>query len=163
MAERLSLRLGSSRILAALLGGAHVGAAAALWLAVPVVYALACSVALSVHLAWAVRRHALRTDARALIELDVLDDGSVSVCTRAGLRRTCRVGRSSFVSPLLAVLNLRPEGGRWTRHLLIAADSVDADGFRRLRVWLRWRWREGEQMPTTPSLAWPRDDNPSRR
>jgi toxin CptA len=146
MPERLSLRLGSSRLLAAMVGGAHVVAAAALWLAaVPVIYALACSMALSVHLAWVVRRDALRTDPHALIELDVVDDGSVSVGTRAGLRRAYRVGGSSFVSPLLAVLNLRPEGGRWEHHILIAADSVDAESFRRLRVWLRWRWRDGVQ------------------
>jgi toxin CptA len=129
-----------------MLGGAHVLAGAALWLAaVPVVYALACSVALSLHLAWVGRRDALRTDAHALIELDVLEDGLVSACTRAGVRCAYRVGGSSFVSPLLTVLNLRPEGGRWTRHILIAADSVDAESFRRLRVWLRWRWRAGVQ------------------
>jgi toxin CptA len=129
-----------------MLSGAHVLAVAALWLAaVPVVYALACGVALSLHLAWVGRRDALRTDARAMIELDVLDDGLVSACTRAGVRRAYHVGGSSFVSPLLTVLTLRPEGGRWTRHILIAADSVDAENFRRLRVWLRWRWRDGVQ------------------
>ena len=112
MAERLSLRLGSSRLLAAMLGGAHVVAAAALWLApIPAVYALACSVALSFHLRWVVRRHALRTDAGALIELEVVDDGSVLVCTRAGRWLAYRVAGSSFVSPLLTVLNLRPESG----------------------------------------------------
>jgi toxin CptA len=144
MVERLSLRLGPSRLLAAMLGGAHVVAAAALWLApIPVVYALACSVALVVHLAWVVRRHALRTDAGALIELEVVDGGSVSVSTRAGVRRVYRVGGSSFVSPVLTVLNLRSETGRARHHVLVAADSVDANGFRRLRVWLRWR--SGEQ------------------
>jgi toxin CptA len=144
--ERLSLHLSSSRLLATMLGGAHVLAAAAVWLAAaPVVYALACSVALSLHLAWVGRRDALRTDSHAMIELDVFDDGSVSACTRAGVRRAYRVVGSSFVSPLLTVLSLRPEAGGWTRHILIAADSVDAEGFRRLRVWLRWRWRDGVQ------------------
>jgi toxin CptA len=143
MAERLSLRLGPSRLMVAVLGGAHLVAAAALWLAaVPLVYALVCSVALAVHLAWVVRRDALRADSHALIEMDVNDDGSVFACTRAGVRREYRVSGSSFVSPLLAVLNLRIEGRRWTRHILIAADSVDAESFRRLRVWLRWRWRD---------------------
>ena len=146
MAERLSLRLGSSRLLAATLLGAHAMAAAALWLStVPAVFALACSLALSVHLARVVRRDALRTDPLALTELDVLENGAVSVCTRSGLQRAYRVGRSSFVSPLLVVLSLRPEAGRWRRQVLIAADSVDADNFRRLRVWLRWRWRDGTQ------------------
>ena len=144
-----------------MLGGAHVVPAAALWLApIPVVYALACSVALAVHLAWVVRRYALRTDAGALVELEVVDGGSVSVRTRAGVRRVYRVGGSSFVSPVLTVLNLRSETGRATHRVLVAADSVDANGFRRLRVWLRWRGRE--QTPVLRGLAWPRDDNPPR-
>ncbi len=152
MAERLSVRLGPSRVLAVMLGGAHVVAAAALWLAtLPVVYALACSVALSAHLAWVVRRHALRADPHALIELDMIDDGSVAVCMRGGLRRAYRVDGSSFVSPLFTVMNLRPEAGRWTRHVLIAADGVDADSFRRLRIWLRWRCREGTKGSLTQS------------
>jgi len=143
MVERLSLRLGPSRFLAAMLGGAHVVAAAALWLApITMVYALACSVALAMHLAWVMRRHAFRTDASALIELEVVDDGSVSVRTRAGVRRVCRVAGSSFVSPVLTVLNLRSETGRATHHVLVAADSVDTNGFRQLRVWLRWRGGE---------------------
>jgi len=148
MVERLSLRLGPSRLLAAVFAGAHVVAGAALWLApVPVIYALVCSGALSIHLIWVVRRHALRSDARALIDLELTEDGSVSGRTRAGLRRAYRVAGSSFVSPFLTVLSLRSETAPWTRHVLIPADSVDADSFRRLRVWLRWRW---------PGLAGPR-------
>ena len=148
MVQRLSLRLGPSRLLATVLAGAHIVAGAALWLApVPVIYALVCSVVLSVHLVWVVRRHALRTDDRALINLDLTDDGSVSVCTRAGLRRAYHVAGSTFVSPRLTVLNLRSETAPWTRHVLIPVDSVDADSFRRLRVWLRWRW---------PGVAQPR-------
>jgi toxin CptA len=148
MVERLSLRLGPSRLSAAVFVGAHVVAGAALWLApVPVTYALVCSVVLSVHLVWVVRRHAFRTDARALINLELTDDGAVSVCTRAGLRRAYRVAGSTFVSPLLTVLSLRSETAPWTRRVLIPADSVDPDSFRRLRVWLRWRW---------PGLAGPR-------
>jgi len=148
MVERLSLRLGPSRLLAAVFAGAHVAAGAALWLApVPVIYALVCNVVLSVHLVWVVRRHALRADARALIDLELTEDGSVSVCTRAGLRRAYRVAGSTFVSPLLTVLSLRSETAPWTRHVLVPADSVDPDSFRRLRVWLRWRW---------PGLAQPR-------
>lgn len=156
MAERLSLRLGPSRLLAAVLGGAHLVAAAALWLAaVPVVYALVCSVALSVHLVWVVRRDALCIDSHALVELDVDDDGSVFASTRAGVRRDYRVCGSSFVSPLLAVLNLRTEGRRWTHHILIVADSVDAESLRRLRVWLRWRWRDRPEDggPARPRMA----------
>jgi toxin CptA len=147
MAERLSLSLGSSRLLTEILGGAHVLAAAALWLApLPAGWALAGSLALSVHLAWVLRRHAWRNAAGALIELELLDDCSISARARAGMWEAYRVARSSFVSPLLTVLNLRPEAGGWSRPVLITADNADADSFRRLRVWLRWRCRDGAQV-----------------
>jgi toxin CptA len=147
MAERLSLRLGSSRHLTQILGSAHVLAAAALWLApLPAGLALAGSLALSVHLVWALRRHAWRSAAGSLIELELLDDCSISARSRAGIWEAYRVAGSSFVSPLLTVLNMRPEAGGWTRPVLIMADNVDADSFRRLRVWLRWRCRDGAQV-----------------
>jgi len=45
----------------------------------------------------------------------------------------------SAVSPWLCLLACRAEGGGRARNLAILPDSLDADDFRRLRVWLRWR------------------------
>jgi toxin CptA len=151
MSERLALRLGSSRRLAQILGSAHFLAAAALWLApLPVGLSLTGTLALSLHLVWVLRRHAWRNAAGALIELEFLDDCSILAGSRAGMREAYRVAGSSFASPLLTVLNLRPEAGGRTRSVLILPDSVDADGFRRLRVWLRWRCGEGGRKVAEP-------------
>jgi toxin CptA len=152
MAEKLSLHLGPSRLLGVLLGSAHVLAAGAVWLApLPVGCALAASGAFAAHLAWVLRRHAFRSDAGASIELELLDDCSVSVYSRAGVSRAYRIAGSSFVSPLLTVLNLRTGIGHGARTVLIASDSLDADSFRRLRVWLRWRWRDRSSIPAFPA------------
>jgi toxin CptA len=140
MAERLGLRLGSSRILTGILGGAHILAAGALWVAPAFpAWALAGSLVLAAHLGFALRRHAWRSDPRALVELELLEDGSAAARSRAGEWKTYRIAGSSFVSAQLTVLNLSPDHGRGRRAALITADNVDPDGFRRLRVWLRWR------------------------
>ncbi len=162
MVERLSLRLGPSRLLAGLLGSTHILAAGGLWLApLPLAWALACSLALSAHLVWLVRLHAWRSGAGALIDLELLDDCSVLVCSRTGPRERYRIAASSFVSRPLVVLNLRSGVGRRTRRVLIAADSLDAESFRRLRVWLRWRWRDGADVRVARSHPRSGSDNPT--
>ena len=145
MVERLSLRLGPSRRLAAMLAGSHALAAGALWLApLPLFSTLGCSLAIGAHLLWALRLHAWRTSANALIHLELLDDCSVSVSSRAGPWEFYRISGSSLASLPLVILSLRPGMGWRTRWVPIASDSLDPDTFRRLRVWLRWHWREGE-------------------
>jgi len=44
----------------------------------------------------------------------------------------------STVSPWLCLLACRAEGSGQVRNLAILPDSLDADDFRQLRVWLRW-------------------------
>jgi len=139
--------------LARVLGSAHLLAAAALWLTpLPAALPLAGSLALSVHLLWVLRRQAWRSAAASLVELELRADCSVSARSRGGIWRAYRVAGSSFVSPLLTVVNLRLEGARWGRAVLITADSLDPESFRRLRVWLRWRCRGGAQLRGTAAL-----------
>ena len=57
------------------------------------------------------------------------------------MEHVSRFAGSTFVSARLTVLNLRPERGRGRNAVLITTDNVDPDGFRRLRIWLRWRYR----------------------
>ena len=142
MAERPVLLLGPSRLLAATLGGAHALSAAALWLTpLPFAWRLAGSLGLAGHLAWSLRRHAWRTAASSVVELELRDDRSISARSRAGDWVDYQVEVGSFVSPLLTVLRLRPKARRLVRSVLITPDSLDPDSFRRLRVWLRWRYR----------------------
>jgi len=92
-------------------------------------------------LAWSLRRHAWRTAASSVVELELRDDRSISARSRAGDWVDYQVEVGSFVSPLLTVLRLRPKARRLVRSVLITPDSLDPDSFRRLRVWLRWRYR----------------------
>jgi len=140
MGEHLSLRLHPSRSLTGLLAGVHVVGAGALWLApLGATWAVAGSLALGGHFVWVLRQHAWRSASGSVVELELREDCSVSARSRAGRWLGYRVSGASFVSPRLTVLNLRPDAGRRGCSVLITPDSLDADGFRRLRVWLRWR------------------------
>lgn len=52
--------------------------------------------------------------------------------------REAEVLSSSLVLPYLTVLNLKLSNGRKPFHVVLLPDSVDAENFRRLRVWLKW-------------------------
>jgi toxin CptA len=140
MAERMSLQLRPSSALTWLFAGGHVLGAAGLWLApFAAVWSVAGSLALAAHLIWVLRQHAWRNAAGSVVALELRENCSVSVLTSGGRRGDYQVGRATFVSPLLTVLDLRAEAGHRRCSVLIAPDGLDADSFRRLRVWLRWR------------------------
>ncbi len=136
----LRLQLRPSRRLAAVLAGVHGVAIAALWsLPVPSALLVAGSALLAASAACIVRTHALRTGVNATLELELYEDCTLSL--RTGDERWLRynIVGSSFVTRVLTVLNLRAEGAWRMRSVLISADCIDPDAFRRLRVWLNWR------------------------
>lgn len=138
--ETLTIAAGPSRQLAILVAGMHGFAAAMFallplpsWIAVVVLPLLAAS-------AWfTLRRDCLRSLPGALVGLRLQADRRCEFLTRSGDWREAELLGSSFVSPYLTVLNLRPEGGRLARHLVLLPDALEAEDFRRLRVWLKWR------------------------
>ena len=146
MTEQLSLHLGCSRLLVLALSGAHVLAAVGLWLApMPLAWGAIGSLGLAGHLVLVLRRDAWRTGARSTVELELRPDRSVRARSPAGVWSDYRVAGSSFASPFLSVLNLSPAGRGRGRTVLIARDDLDADSFRRLRVWLGWRYRRNTE------------------
>ena len=136
---KLRIAIGPSRLLAAVLGIAHIAA-----LVVTVVVALATWVKLLIAMAlvtsgtWSILRSALRRGPSAIVEVEVEAGGRISCRTRDGSWREGQVLSSSFVSPWLTVLNLRVAGAIRARHLVILPDNVEKDAFRRIRVQLRW-------------------------
>lgn len=81
---------------------------------------------------------ALRLCARSPLALDIGADGRMRLHTRDGQEQEVRVLGSSYVSGWLTVLNLRTAAGRKCRSVVMLPDTADAEGYRRLRVWLRW-------------------------
>lgn len=103
-----------------------------LWVAIPLVSGLIA------HGAGQVLRVALLRAGDSVVELKAGHPGDLPFRTRNGEWHDAQLLGSSYVSPQLTVLNLKLTGARGVRHAVIAADAVDPEEFRRLRVWLRW-------------------------
>ena len=136
MQQQFSLR--PSRYLALLLIIAHGGAFAFLFPPVLPAWAkaaLSCVIAFS--LAYHLWRDALLASKSAVRTLR-LDSERMVMTTQGGDSIACTVLRDSLVTPLLTVLNVLPDGARLARSVVIFPDSLDAESFRQLRVWLKW-------------------------
>ncbi len=68
----------------------------------------------------------------------LLDGDMILLVARNGDRVTARILADSLVTPFLTVLNVLPQGKYLARSVIILPDSLDAESFRQLRVWLRW-------------------------
>lgn len=133
------LLLQSSRRLAAVLIAAHAAVAGLLPLLPLPAWALSGMVLLlTANAAHAVAHHALRRGRRAVTALDFSDREQVHVGWRDGSWRTGRILGTSTVGATLTVLNIALAGRRLPLHVVVPGDSLAADDFRRLRVWLRW-------------------------
>ncbi|MCX7195896.1 MAG: hypothetical protein NTV37_08475 [Proteobacteria bacterium] len=67
-----------------------------------------------------------------------LDGDMILLVARNGDQVTARVLADSLVTPYITVLNVLPQGSYLARSVIILPDSLDAESFRQLRVWLRW-------------------------
>lgn len=119
----------------ALVAAHCLGAAATLWIDIPhwakalLIIAVAAS-------AW----FYLRRLAAPLPRLHVDTRGRFSVETSAGGARQATVLPGSVVTPYAAILSYRVNDlpRPRVRYLLLCADMLDEEAFRRLRVWLRF-------------------------
>ena len=136
-----------STMLAIALGAAHLAAAGLLWLApMPVLGKAVFTFAIAVSLIYLMARTALLHAAHSIVALEIRDGGEISFQTRIGEWIECDLLGSSYVSPRLTIVNLRPRGSWAARHVIFVPDNVDPRDFRRLRMWLRWK-RGGESAP----------------
>jgi toxin CptA len=134
---RASLR--PSRLLGAVLVLTHAAAVAILFpLQITPEWKGPLLAAIAASLAHALRRCALLRSGDAIVEIEVSDRERASICTRSGDWHPARILGTSCVTPALTAINLRVEGLRMPRHVLLVRDNVDAEDFRKVRVLLRW-------------------------
>jgi toxin CptA len=133
------VHLKPSRYLAATFAVVHLAAGATLVpLDVPLGVKLVLMVLVAASLAHALWRHALLRGSRAVTAVEITDNATAAALDRSAEWRDVRILGTSYVTPWLTVLNLA-QAGRRPRHVLIVADNVDAEDFRKARVLLRWR------------------------
>lgn len=139
----LSIYRQPSHQLAIILSLAHFAVAGLLWpLALSSGIKVIIVAALIISLIHYLRRDALLTANNAVVALELSDEMPCTLITRSGESIACTILGSTFVAPYLTVLNLKFPENFFTCSVVILPDSMDAEQFRQLRVWLRWKWRE---------------------
>lgn len=136
----LQINLRRSWIFAGILAAAH-GAAMLIikLLALPRALQLAAIVLLAINLALNLRKSALLRSPDSIVALEITADGGFSLRLLGGNWLHCVALGSTYVTGLMVVANLKElEQGR-IHHAVILPDGIDAEDFRRLRVWLRWK------------------------
>jgi toxin CptA len=126
-----------SRYLAVILIAAHAIALSALLPALPLWAGAALAILLFISLLHYLLRDAWLRLPQSCAGL-VLEVDGVVLIRRDGVRLPCRIMPGSLVAPGLTVLNMQQQGARTARNVVILPDSLDAESFRQLRVWLKW-------------------------
>lgn len=140
----LSITLRTSYLLALLLVVMHVLALASVWL-VPLVLdaKIGTAIVLATTLAFGLQQHVWRAGKRSVRAIRLTGECEISLQGQDGTWLEAAILPSSFISPYLTVLNLKIEVERRARHVVILPDAMDAEQFRQLRVWLKWRCKAG--------------------
>ena len=132
-----------SRQLAIVVTGVHLGAIAALYPLDLALWAkLVIAIPVGISLVTTLCRHALLAGRSALVAVELHELDHAAVRTRDGIWHDARILETTYVSPILSVLNLRIPGRLLPCHILIVPDNVDPEDFRGLRVRLRWGYRK---------------------
>ena len=143
------ITIAPSMMLASALGAAHLAAAGLLWLApLPELGKVIVTFAIAISLIYLLARDALLHATHSIVALEIRDGGEISIQTRTGKWIECGLLGSTYVSPRLTIVSIRPQGGWASRHVILVPDNVDPRDFRRLRMWLRWK-RDGGGAPAT--------------
>ena len=137
----LRVSLKRSRYLVAASACVHLAAIATLVpLQLPLTARLGIALAVTLSLAHSIRRFAWLRSPESIVAIELTDCEQGSMQSAAGLWCEGRVLPTTYVTPMLTVVNMRVNGSRRVRHALIVADNIDADDFRKLRVALRWAY-----------------------
>ena len=141
-AARLSLHIKPSAALAAALLLVHGGAIACAVAYLPGWWASAmASAAMTASLAFHLSRSALLLSGKAVIALTLTDGARCELQLSNGATFTGVVEPSTFVAPLLIVINVREPVRNARVSAILLPDSAAAQDLRALRVWLRHRTR----------------------
>jgi len=139
----LTVHLKPSLRLTVILSLAHLAAASLLWpLALPFAVKVVSVPILVISLTYYLRKDALLNANDAVVVFELSDEMQCTLTPRSGETIVCSILGSTFVAPYLIVLNLKPAGKSFMRSVVILADGIDAEEFRQLRVWLRWKWKD---------------------
>ena len=115
-------------------------------------HAVAIASILPLDLAWTVRLglvlligfslYRVLARPQEIAQLSLGAKGELALVTKVGVGGTADILPESAILPGMIVLVLRVEGKRTP--LVLMADALDPEDYRRLRVWLNWRAKRSE-------------------
>lgn len=137
----LTISLKSSRQFAVLLCSAHFVVACILWkIDWSLLIKLSGTGLLAISLYYYLQYHALLRSPHSIVSLRFSENGSsCSACTLSNEHIDFIIKGDTFVAPYLTVLSLKSSQSFFSRNLVIFPDGIDAEKFRQVRVWLRWK------------------------
>jgi toxin CptA len=119
---------------------AHIAAASVVApLDAPLALKAALMLLVAVSLGRSIYGHAFLKAKHSALAIEVKDQQTAAILGRDHVWRDARILGTSYVTPALTVLNVRVEGERLPRHVVLVPDNIQEQEFRRLRVLLRWR------------------------
>ncbi len=125
----------------------HLAAAGVLWLVpIPVLGKVVMTFLVAISLIYFMARDAALHAANSIVALELREDGGIACLMRRGEWLDCELLGSTYVSPHMTVVNLRPQGWLRTRRVILVPDNIDPRDFRRLRMWLRWKSGESSEL-----------------
>ena len=134
----LSISLKPSRTLAAILIVAHAASGILLALLPLPIWLKSVGTIIILIAAWHyVRHYALLNTRTAVRELRMLPDAKLDI--QCADWQSARLIGEQFIHPLLTIIRCRIEHRRRPIAIVILPDMIDAESFRALRVWLKWR------------------------
>jgi len=110
-------------------------------LALPVAVKIIITLLLAGSLYYYLRRDAWLASPQSVVMLYLTGRNRCKIEACAKKSTNTIIDASTFVAPYMIVLCLKMERAHRYRTIVILPDSIDADSFRRLRVWLKWKWR----------------------
>lgn len=136
----LRLTLNPSKTLVVLLTASHAASLLLLfWLPLYPGYLAVLIALLALSYLRALRKYALLLARDSINGLQFDESGLCRFQLRNGDWIEAPLKPSSSVFSWLVVLNFSLSSARKTRHAVVLPDSTDAESFRKLRVWLRWK------------------------
>ena len=144
MNQSLNVRLKASFLLTSILIISHlVSFFTLLLLEVPIAIKLTITFLIAMSCIYCMRKNALLLAKDSIIHLAFYEHKRCKITSRAKGSWDCVITGDSFVTPVLTVLILKldkPLFGRSLYSVILLPDNVEKDAFRKLRVWLRWKY-----------------------
>lgn len=146
--DHIHINLQPSYSLAAILIVSHCGAIILIWLlAVTTAIKILVTIAITYSCVYYLRQDALLLNNDAVIAFDLFEKMQCKITTHSKKSIRCLIAPNSFVTPMLTVLIFKLEKPLSLSpfcSVVILSDRIETNEFRRLRIWLRWKYRQSD-------------------